>query len=68
VSAAAEIVVRLQKTLQVGGDPFVTGSTWTTDAPYRELYRDVIQHQQEGVKTVDMEALLFGRTAPQPAG
>lgn len=32
------------------------GTTWTTDAPFRELRRDVIEHQQKGVLGVDMEA------------
>jgi uridine phosphorylase len=32
------------------------GPTWTTDAPFRELRRDVVRHQQEGVLAVDMEA------------
>ncbi len=32
------------------------GTTWTTDAPFRELRKDVIGHQQNGVLAVDMEA------------
>lgn len=32
------------------------GITWTTDAPFRELRRDVIEHQKSGVLAVDMEA------------
>ena len=34
----------------------MTGTSWTTDAPYRELRRDVEAHQRDGVKTVEMEA------------
>jgi uridine phosphorylase len=32
------------------------GVTWTTDAPFRELRRDVLEHQKQGVLAVDMEA------------
>jgi uridine phosphorylase len=36
------------------------GSTWTTDAPYRETAAEVKQYQSEGVLTVEMEtAALF---------
>ena len=36
------------------------GSTWTTDAPYRETISEVKQYQAEGVQTVEMEtAALF---------
>lgn len=36
-------------------DLFV-GSTWTTDAPYRETRAEVIKYQEEGVLTAEMEA------------
>ena len=32
------------------------GSTWTTDAPYRETIEEIAAYQGEGVLTVDMEA------------
>lgn len=32
------------------------GTTWTTDAPFRELRKDVLEHQKQGVLAVDMEA------------
>lgn len=31
------------------------GSVWTTDAPYRETRRKVLQYQNSGVLAVDME-------------
>jgi uridine phosphorylase len=34
----------------------VVGTTWTTDAPYRETREEVMQYQAEGVKTVEMES------------
>ncbi len=35
---------------------FSKGITWTTDAPFRELRRDVLAYQGRGVLAVDMEA------------
>jgi uridine phosphorylase len=32
------------------------GISWTTDAPFRELRKDVLKHQYDGVLTVDMES------------
>ena len=36
--------------------PHALGITWTTDAPFRELRKDVLEHQKQGVLAVDMEA------------
>ncbi|MCQ3939135.1 MAG: hypothetical protein DPW18_19130, partial [Chloroflexi bacterium] len=36
--------------------PFSEGITWTTDAPFRELRRDVLAYQARGVLAVEMEA------------
>ncbi|NOT03943.1 MAG: nucleoside phosphorylase [Anaerolineales bacterium] len=33
-----------------------SGLTWTTDAPFRELRKDVLDYQNRGVLAVDMEA------------
>jgi uridine phosphorylase len=33
-----------------------SGSTWTTDAPYRETVEEVIEFRRRGVLTVEMEA------------
>lgn len=39
---------------------FVSGVTWTTDAPYRETREEIQQYQAEGVQVVEMEiASLF---------
>lgn len=32
------------------------GSTWSTDAPFRETIQKLIAHQKRGIQTVDMEA------------
>jgi len=56
VEADPGIVLGLGQRLAARGQAFVTGTSWTTDAPYRELRRDVEAHQRDGVKTVEMEA------------
>lgn len=56
VEADPEIVRGMGQRLAAHGQAYVTGTSWTTDAPYRERRRDVEQHQRDGVKTVEMEA------------
>ena len=46
----------LEATLRAAGVRFVTGRTWTTDAPYRETRARVERRVAEGCLTVDMEA------------
>lgn len=36
--------------------PFLTGKTWTTDAPYRETRTKIAARKQEGCLVVEMEA------------
>jgi uridine phosphorylase len=43
--------------------PFVTGRTWTTDAPYRETPAKIAARRQEGCITVDMEAAALAAVA-----
>jgi uridine phosphorylase len=38
------------------GPPIVYGSTWTTDAPFRETAQDIERHRAAGVLAVEMEA------------
>ena len=42
--------------IRARGAQCTVGTTWTTDAPYRETREEVIQYQAEGVKTVEMES------------
>lgn len=51
---AARAVV--EHTLTEHGVPFVTGPTWTTDAPYRETPAKIASRRAEGCLTVEMEA------------
>jgi uridine phosphorylase len=38
------------------GQAHTLGATWTTDAPFRESRRAVLEHQRNGIHTVEMEA------------
>jgi uridine phosphorylase len=54
--ASAEIAVA---TLSERGIPYATGTTWTTDAPFRETPARVRGRRDEGCLTVEMEAAAF---------
>lgn len=56
VDANAALVNELVNALRGRGAQCMVGTTWTTDAPYRETREEVIQYQAEGVKTVEMES------------
>lgn len=56
VSAARKVLAR-------AGVPYVTGVTWTTDAPYRETPEVVERRRAEGAITVEMEAAAFAAVA-----
>ncbi len=46
----------LRRVLEREGAPYRAGSTWTTDAPYRETREEVRGFRREGILTVEMEA------------
>ena len=50
------IVEAMQAVLSVRGISFITGKTWTTDAPYRETPGMIQSRVEEGCLTVEMEA------------
>lgn len=56
VDANAALVNELLAALRRLGAQCTVGTTWTTDAPYRETRDEVIHYQAEGVKTVEMES------------
>jgi uridine phosphorylase len=56
VDADAALVEELSAALRSRGGDCSTGTTWTTDAPYRETRAEVEQYQSEGVKVVEMES------------
>ncbi|MBI5282949.1 MAG: nucleoside phosphorylase [Candidatus Solibacter usitatus] len=51
--------------------PVVTGTVWTTDAPYRETASQLQRHAQDGVLAVEMQAaslFAFGAARLVPCG
>jgi uridine phosphorylase len=56
VEADALLVKELVEAIRRRGAPCTVGTTWTTDAPYRETREEIMQYQSEGVKTVEMES------------
>jgi uridine phosphorylase len=45
------------------GSSVRVGTTWTTDAPYRETVEELTKYQSEGVLTVEMEAAALAAVA-----
>ena len=56
VNASSELVKKIKNLLQKKNIKFHQGSTWTTDAPYRETVEEIKAYQNEGILTVEMEA------------
>ncbi|MBA3045490.1 MAG: nucleoside phosphorylase [Candidatus Thermoplasmatota archaeon] len=54
--ASEEMTKRIKSSLDKLGIEYVTGTSWTTDAVYRETTAEVSQYQKDGVATVEMEA------------
>ncbi len=60
VNADASLTEILKKNLKINTEKIAVGSTWTTDAPYRETRDEVLKYQAEGIQVVEMEiAALF---------
>lgn len=56
IHGQAEALTAIRITLEARGLPFVSGKTWTTDAPYRETQAMIDARRAEGCLTVEMEA------------
>lgn len=56
VQADASLADQLEQAIRARGGTCTRGTTWTTDAPYRETVEEIRQYQSEGVKTVEMES------------
>ncbi len=56
VDSSPEIVQAVSAILTTQNHAHSQGLTWTTDAPFRELRKDVLEHQNKGILAVDMEA------------
>jgi len=59
VEPSIEAVEAIQRVLIRKDIPFITGKTWTTDAPYRETPAKIRRRREEGCVTVEMEAAAF---------
>jgi purine-nucleoside phosphorylase len=56
ITADMQLVDQLVSAIRARGGSCSVGTTWTTDAPYRETVEEIRQYQSEGVKTVEMES------------
>ena len=56
IEASPAIVAAVETVLKRAGVPFTTGTTWSTDAVYRETREKVSLRRAEGCITVEMEA------------
>ncbi len=54
--ASKDMTNRLKKSLDKFNLPYIVGTSWTIDAPYRETVAEAKHYQAEGVYTVEMEA------------
>jgi uridine phosphorylase len=70
VEADEKLAQDLAAAIHSHGGQCSLGTTWTTDAPYRETSDEVRLYQQEGVKTVEMESsglFAIGQVRQVPA-
>jgi len=56
VTPPGNLTARVRSFLATGNVAHDAGTSWTTDAPYRETAAEINQCRAEGVKTVEMEA------------
>jgi uridine phosphorylase len=54
--ASRHLAEKIKKALESFGAEYFVGTSWTTDAIYRETKEEVKKYQQEKVLTVEMEA------------
>lgn len=56
VDADSKLADQLVEAIAARGGTCSCGTTWTTDAPFRETVEEIRQYQSDGVKTVEMES------------
>lgn len=59
VESDSELVQGIGQILTKQNHTLHRGTVWTTDAPFRELRRDVLEFQKRGVLAVDMESVAM---------
>lgn len=67
--AASPLGDAVARRLSDAGLPFHRGSSWTTDAPFRETARMIAERREEGIIAVEMEAaalLALGAALRKP--
>ncbi|MBW3587906.1 MAG: nucleoside phosphorylase [Actinobacteria bacterium] len=50
------LTTEVRSVLERDGIPFIEGTAWTIDAPYRETIAEARHYQEQGVVAVEMEA------------
>lgn len=64
IDAPQEVASLLESELRTLSLPVLSGSVWTTDAPYRETAEELANHAEAGVLAVEMQAAsLFAFSA-----
>lgn len=63
IEADPEARRTLERVLASRRAPYVSGLTWTTDAPYRETPKKIAARRDEGCLTVEMEAAALAAVA-----
>jgi uridine phosphorylase len=67
--ACTELTEHLSTAFEKKGVEFSIGTSWTTDAPYRETIEELRQFRSDGVATVEMEvSALFAAGAYRGVG
>jgi len=69
--ADARLAASLARGVEGLGVPVLSGTVWTTDAPYRETQQQLTEYSQDGVLAVEMQAaslFAFGSTRQIPVG
>jgi len=56
IESSPEMVRGIRQVLAGQNRPHACGVTWTTDAPFRELKREALEYQRQGILAVEMEA------------
>src|SRR5207244_12370227 len=56
VSLDADLTAELTAALLRSGTQLRSGTTWTTDAPYRETVEEITEFRRRGVLAAEMEA------------
>jgi uridine phosphorylase len=56
VQASPVLMSRIGGAIVLPGQAFLLGTSWTTDAPFRETAESVAERRAQGIQTVEMEA------------